>query len=68
MLTERVKDLARSKETLVAVVGEFAKTICLKAGIHVSIEFASLNASFEAAVRGVSTRLFYRRIQSSFSV
>ena len=57
-LTERVKDLSRSKKTLVAVVGEFAKTICLKAGIHVSIEFASLNASFEAAVRGVSTRLF----------
>ena len=58
MITGQVKDIARGSEALIAVVGELARTVCLEAGIHISIEFASLNASFEAAVRGVSTELF----------
>ncbi len=55
--TDQLGTILRDGKRLVAVVGELAKTLCSSTGTHVSIEFASLNASFEAAVRGIPTLL-----------
>jgi len=61
MQEEKIKNklvtILDENSMLLAVVGELAWSLCTGIGKRPSIEFASLTAAFEAAVRGMSTVL-----------